>query len=444
MAPQSAKGVTAATPEFFLKAIGGALSPKRTTGQTLTGDGTVFSNGFEYVESMTAGGSLQVAAQPLGMGALVNAIFGTDTKSGVSDPYTHDLVPNQASGGTDWYTFWKRVDDYWELYPDCRVSELLIEASVDRKLMQLTATILGAGAVQYISAPSSATAESDAFKYNDACGTWCQDGTPPNIITHAKPTDLASLITFLTAYKTGYEAHRANTTNSAWHHKASDAVNTLSYATPCADLAACQTALGEILTDFEAHRVNVSAHYFTDTLHDLQYTAPTGLPACLVAAAEAKDMYNKHAGYIGSVREFSLRVTRGFEVWNGACITPYDVVEGHGEIEASFTVLLDNEGLRFYKKLMYGTPEPATSAEVVSSILSGSLYSKFTAVAASPGPERSVAVTIPTLQYTADDIGDAVAGDPAGAAGAMTINGYARGTDPKCTITVLNSRSSAY
>lgn len=441
MAAQAAKGSVAATPEFFLKAVGGSLSPKRTTGQTMTGDGNVFSSGFEYVDTMEAGGTLEVAAQPLSLGALVNAIFGVDTLSGMADPYTHKLTPNQSSGGTDWYTFWKRVDDYWELYPDCKVSELTISAAVDRKLMTVSAVIMGAGTPQYTSQPTSASTESAAFLWDQACGTWTQDGTYPSIITHANPVDLDTLKTFLEAAKTAYEAHRVDITTGNKHHKAADSANALTFSTPLADLTACEAALAQIYTKYEAHRVNTTAHYHKDSDHALTTATPTGLAACLTAAARFKMEYNKHAGYIGSVREFTIHAVRGYESWRGACITPYDVVEGRGDIDASFTVLLDTEGMRFYKHLMYGTPEPTAGAEVSSQILSGSLYSKFTQATS---PERSVAFVIPELQYTADDIGDAVAGDPAGGAGAMTINGVARGADPKCTITLLNSRSLAY
>lgn len=438
MAPQSGKGIPAAAPEFFLKAIGGALSPKRTTGQTLTGDGTVFSDGFEYVAGIDAGGSLQVAGQPIAIGALVDAVFGTDTKTGGGDPYSHALVPNQASGGTTWYTFWKRVDDYWELYPDAKVTELLIEASVDKRLMQATATIMSGAATQCITAPSSASAETEAFIWSNATGSWGQDSTYTNFVTSPKAVDLPTAIVLANALKAAYNLHCAVATG--YHHKAADATNTVG-AVDADDLAKLETLLNEMKGDVNAHRINTTVHYHTDTDHIVASADATTLATALVLANEIKEDYNKHAGYIGSIREFSMRITRGFEAWQGDGITPYDIVEGHGDIEVSFTVLLDVEGLRFYKHLMYGTPEPATGTEVDDEILNGSFYAKFNTGAT---PERSISFLVPILRYKADDIGDAVAGDTSGAAGAMTITGVARGADPKCTITVLNSRSTAY
>lgn len=433
VAKQAGKGVPAAAPAYFLKATGGALGGKRTQGQQLVGDGLVFSKGFQWIDSIEAGGQLNIISQPSAVALMLLSILGTDQVSGAGDPYTHALTPNNTSGGTLWFTFWKRVDSIWELYPDCKVTELTLDCSTERRAMLITAQIMGASRPQSIAAPSSAAEETVAFNWNHAKGYWCVDGDYTNLCLLSKATDLTTAIALANNIKTKYTAHiGASHASIPPHGKAQDAANTIAAAV-ASDQASLNTLLNEMKGDFNAHRIDVSAHYFTDTTYTVTAANATTLATSLVLVNDILQAYNGHVGKAGSIREFSVKITRGFEAWRGEDVVPHDIIEGRGLVETSFTLLLENTKL--YNRIMYGNPYPTAGSEVTSEIITGSFHSKFDMGVT---PARSVEIIIPQVQYKAEDISENIAGDPAGSPMGYTINGEAGGTAPIITCNVVN------
>jgi len=433
----SGKGVPATAPAFFLDAIGGNVTGKRTSENQLVGDGNVFSTGYDWINTIEAGGSIDVLGQPISAGLLCAAVLGTDTKTGAGDPYNHEIVPNNSAGGTAYYTMWKQLDSLWELYPDCKVTEVTISGSVDKKALQLTASILGASKPQNITAPTPATEETTAFNWNHAYGYWCVDGTMSHLCTLAKAVDLTTAEALANNLKAKYNIHcGAHTT--APHGKANDAANTVTSA-DADDQAKLNTLLNEMKGDYNTHRASATFHWNADTTHVVASADATDLPSSLILVNEILDDYNKHAGKAGSIKEFEVKLTRGFIPWYGESVVPYDLVEGRGDVTASFTLLIDE--LRLYNRIVYGVTDPATGTEITSLLMSGSFETKFDMGLT---PERSFAIDIPEITYTADDIGEGVSGDTGGEAPALTVNGKASGTAPIITINAKNSYDTAY
>lgn len=441
IAKQSAKGVPAAAPAYFMQATGGTMSGNRTDGEVQVGDGLVFSRGYVYADKVEAGGSPVLVASPKDLALLIHAILGTDTPSGAGDPWTHVITPNNASGTTPWYTIWKRVDALWELFPDCKVTALEIKASVDQKIMQVTPTIVSASATQKIAAPSSATAETVAFDWWDAQGSWTLNALRAHQVYNAttgapfpKAVDLASLVAAANDLRTKYMLHYgAHTT--APHGKGNDATNIIA-AAAVTDLATAQTFLNEFKGDFNAHRILLTAHYFADNVHVIGSTNGSDLATNIVLCNESVDKYNRHTGLAPTIRDFTLTINRGFEPYYGQDLTPVDVVEGRGSISLSCTLLFDEDSRALYDWIMYGSPTAAAGTELTGNIVNGSFQAKFFQTATAP--EKSVSFSIPTMQFEASGLGDQVSGDPGGGPMMMTVVGRAAGTAPILTATILN------
>jgi hypothetical protein len=434
-AKQAAKDVAAAAPAFYCESRSGALIATRDVAEMNVGDGSKWGTSYVYVKKISAGGSPRIVAKPLVLGALLNAVLGSDTASGGSDPYTHTIVPADT---IPWHTFWSRVDSKYEKFDNVKVTELLIEGSPDDGYLFITPTLGFAAKPSTVTAPADASTEALEFFWNQGCGYWCMDGDYENILTTPKATDQTSANALANALQAVLAAHYANVITP--HHAAADTdahVATLAGIPAATTEGTCATLATGIKASLNAHRSVAGVHFDDDTGHEVTSANATDLATSLVLLNECRSDYLGHIGVVGSVKNFSIKISRGATEWQGEDIVNYDFPEGRGRIEASYTVLV--EDFQRYYKLMYGSKAPAAGTEVGVDIYEGNFYCKFATTEG--GKERSLAVTIPTLRFTDPGI---VEPDADGAPPEGVIAGVAGGTAPVITCVVTNSRATAY
>lgn len=139
---------------------------------------------------------------------------------------------------------------------------------------------------------------------------------------------------------------------------------------------------------------------------------------------------------VAGISEFILEGNNNLATVPGEDKTGYALAEQKGDITCSTRLVV--EDLERYLTYMYGSSSPSASTEMtLDSIPTGQFSCKLERVAASPGPERSFAVSIPELTYAVGEP-PAITPDPSGAPIYQTLGGLVTGDDPKITITTKN------
>lgn len=133
-----------------------------------------------------------------------------------------------------------------------------------------------------------------------------------------------------------------------------------------------------------------------------------------------------------NISEMILTITNAVDAVPGESIVAYAAVEKVGEVQISSKQWA--EDLTRYNTIKYGVSSPIDGAALSTVVPTGAFECTLTKVAASPGPERSVKISVPSTRYTVAD--PPLNPDPTGAPIYYTIAGYAIGADPKITATV--------
>lgn len=443
VAKQSARGVYPAAATYRLEVIEGNLVSKPSQDILNVADGRIWGPARKRVGYLETGGQVTFVTNPSSAGLFIYAALGADSVAGAGDPYTHTMTPATSMSGFPYLCFWQYFDGQWSFYGDCQVASLDIECGTDAKFMRLKPTIIGLAAEASCAALGAPPAvESDQYHWLDAGGYHVLGGDYANIEYSAVPTDLATLKTWLTAFKVHYNAHCAVATGR--HHKAADATNTLGYADSPADLAACIVDLTEIRADLIAHEALTTTHYFADTTANNPSSAwiepCVTLADCLAAAQDcvgavnSPGCYNRHLGAIAGLRRFTISIGTNANPLQGEYKTAYTVHRRQGQITAAVDMLL--EDFRTINLVKYGDPVPAAGTEVLGETQTSSLTEKYTA--SLTGAERSIQIIVPQFDYDPDPL-MSVTGNPDGTEVYVTCGGEASGTDPICTIKVMNA-----
>jgi len=442
VAAQTARGVYPAAATYKLRVLDGGLSSKPAVDRKNVADGSIWTPSLQRIGFIETGGEFSAVAEPLSTGLLLKAGIGTDTVGGGADPYSHVITPATAMSGFKYLSFWQYFDGEWSVFRDCQVAGLELTASIDDRFMVIRPTIIGMAREQKCSALGAPpAAESDAYHWLDAAGYWCLFGEPANIDHSDVPTDAAGLYTWLAAFKTAWNAHCAVATGV--HHKAADAVNVLSYATPVAALADAYVALDEIETKYEAHRVDTTVHYFADATNTLSWATPATEAAALACAelvigrVNSPGVYNRHLGVVAGLKNINLSIGMDAKSLQGEDMTAYVVHRGKGSIKVACEQLM--EDFRLYNLAKYGDPAAVAGTDVTSEIQHGALNCKFTASVS--GAERSIQISVPQFDFDPEPITGTV-GNPDGNEIYLTVGGEASGTAPVATVTVKNSAAS--
>ena len=440
VARQTAKGAYPAAPTYALRVVSGGLSSKPTVDEKKVGDGSFWTTALKRTGYIETGGEPVLICDPNSLGLMVYGGMGTDTPAGGGDPYTHVITPSTTFG---YFTFWQEIDDEWSVFHDCQIIGFELGGSTDDKFLANKPTIIGMAKEQKCAVPGAlATAETDAYHWLDAGGYWSLTGDLTNMEHQDVPTDLAGLKTALTNFKATYNAHLAVATGR--HHFAADAANTLAYATPPADLAACIVCLTEIRADLILHEARTATHYFADTTANNPSAAwiepCVTLADCLIAIEDllgyvnAPGCYNRHLGAMPGIKSFALTVGTNAKAIQGEGMTAYTIHSAGGKITIAAEQLM--EDFRAYNLVKYGDPAAAAGTDVTSEIQKGSFAVKLTASVT--GNERSCLISVPEFDWNPVPV-MSIIGNPEGNEIYLPIEGEAAGSAPLATVTILNS-----
>lgn len=179
-AKQTAKGSpvagSASTKRF--RQVAGDLAPNREDGSEGFSDMDRFGNMTDFVNTLSGEGSPGIQATPTEAAWLCWIFFGADTVTGAADPWKHVFTP-QTNGGF-WATFWKRVGGSVarkDKFNDCRIGQMVMEASTGQKVLRLTPSILclDPGEV-YTEDPATAMPAEGPFLWTEGVGTFKLNG----------------------------------------------------------------------------------------------------------------------------------------------------------------------------------------------------------------------------------------------------------------------------
>ncbi len=441
IAKQTARGVYPAAPTYMLEVIDGDLVSDPTISSLNIRDGRIFGSSKKRVTRVDTGGELTVTGQPKDMGAVFAYAGWTDTPAGGADPYTHVMVEPTSFDNFPRFCAWRVFDDQISFFGDLEIGKLDAEiANTDDGFLRLKMAVVGMAKEQYAEAPAYPSQETDTVHWLDGGGYYNLNGDWTNQSHIALPTDLATLKTALASFKTLFNAHCA--VASGKHHKAADAVNTLTFATPLADLAACIVALTEIRADLIAHEALTTTHYFADTTDNNPSAAwiepCVTLEDCLIAAqdllgkANTPGCYNRHVGAQAGMRNFKLSYDMNPTPYQGEGVTAYALHRKPGNIMVAADILQDD--FRLINLAKYGKPVPAAGDEITTEIQQLSYNAKFTA--STSGNERSIAISVPTFDLDSKPLAGFSGSEDAEPV--ITVGGEATGTAPLCTVTIVN------
>ena len=436
---QTARGIYPTVPTFHFRTAGAGLSNQPTIDKLNICDGRIWAAARKRYSYVETGGQPDLICGLDGLGLLLYGALGAKSST-PGAPDVHVFTPATSFTGFPYFTFWNFFDDEWHLFRDCQVVGLEFTVSTDAKFAICKPTIIGMAKQKSVAAPASqATPETDEIHWLDAGGYHFIGGDYVNALHTTLPTDLATAKTYLAALKTAWNAHCAVATGR--HHKAADAVNTLAFLTPVADLAACIAACTEIRTDFLAHLANTTVHYFADVLNVISHANPTDLPTVLSFCQElgsglsnTPGDYNCHLGSRPGARSLTASIDMAATPIQGEDLVPYTIQRKPGGINVAMDLL--QEDFELINLALYGDPNPAAETEQTTEIQTLSMYNKF--IAQTVGEEHSLAVLVPQFDFDPEPL-SGLGGNPEGTEIIAPIGGEASGTDPVITFTLMNS-----
>ena len=184
----------------------------------------------------------------------------------------------------------------------------------------------------------------------------------------------------------------------------------------------------------------MAAHYFIDSTHIVTAAGAcaTVLAAELLLVNDIREQYNRHVGAAITIRDFTLTITRGYVPYYAQDMVPCDVVEGRGAVDLDCTLLFDNDQRLLYDWLMFGDPNAAAGSEMTEVIFANGRFGALFTSDPVGANARTLSVAIPTIQWEATGIGDAVGPDVGGGPMQVSVKGHATATTP-ITIVLTNA-----
>lgn len=175
-AKQTAKAAIPSAPAYRVPFSGGNVAPVRETDILAETDASR-DRGTTYVTTSGVEGDPEVYVRDASIGALLHAVLGLDTPSGLGPNYTHTITPANV---LPYYTFWRSISStLYERFEDCKASSLTVSADAGapltaavgiqgRKAVRLDAAADAAAITAY---DGVAVQNAAVYSYNEAAVT---------------------------------------------------------------------------------------------------------------------------------------------------------------------------------------------------------------------------------------------------------------------------------
>jgi hypothetical protein len=174
---QTAKGTKNAAPSKRLVQVAGELGFGVDTGSENYSDLSKFGNQTQWVNAVLGQGTPGIEATPTELAYLLWLFHGGETVTSITGPpaaQRHAFKP--LSGPGFWCTFARRLGQSVirrDSMNDCRISQVVMEASTATKAVRITPTILSIDPGEVTAAdPAAAMPTDPAFLYTDGAGAY--------------------------------------------------------------------------------------------------------------------------------------------------------------------------------------------------------------------------------------------------------------------------------
>lgn len=410
-AAQSAEGTPASAAAYRMRMAGGTVAPVRTIND-LAETSRNRMRSRAYVSTAGVEGAPSVFPRPASLGLMLYLAMGAKSVQGGADPYTHTFT---LANLLPYSTWWRMLGDLlYERFVDVKVSQLVLASEAGSPL-RATATLQGKRPESIDSATFVTQAEAAAV--DDGRPFYHYDGEGGFLV----PTR-ASAITGLTG------ASATDILTATGHGLAAGDVVIFTSLTGGTGLVAG--------TQYHVIAANLAANTF-------QVSATPGGAAVNfttdITAGQVAEMT-----VLSTARRITLTINNNASRWQGDALLAEEVVEGMLDVTIETEQRVDAVNRDLWNRFHYGTESPTVGAsptpEVVE-LAAGGLNAKWTAVPASPGPERSLQLRAPRLQISGISGFEPGTGqDPY--VGTVTYKVYAPASGSGLTAVLLNGVAS--
>lgn len=153
---------------------------------------------------------------------------------------------------------------------------------------------------------------------------------------------------------------------------------------------------------------------------------------------QAKGSWVLDGSTVGYIHTFEWNVNNNLTGIPGEDYFFYDIQEG--PLDLDYAAVISIIDASEYNTLVWGSATPSDAAEPTATVATGSFSTKFTCVAASPGPEASMAFAVTASEYR--NPLPKLQIDPDGKPQDLRLEARCTGTDPKATVTVKNNTAT--
>lgn len=369
-AKQSAEGVAAAAAAFRTRVTGGTVRPMRNISD-LEETSRDRLRARAYVSTVGVEGAPALFARPPSLGLLLYLALGAKAVVGAADPWTHtftlaNLLPNS--------TWWRMLGELvYERHVDCKIGQLVLKSEAGGPL-SAAITLLGKKPQSISSALF--TTEAEAAAVDEGRPFYHYDGESAYLIPAR-----ATAITLTTPFGAA----------------ATDIITATGHGLAVGDPVQFVTLTGgtglTVGTTYYVIAANLTANTFQVS------ATPGGAAVNFTTDITAGTLAEMQV--LSTLRSQTITINNNASRWQGDALMAEEVTEGMLDIEIETEQRIDAAQVGVWNQYHYGTDAPtpgATPSPEVIELAAGGLNFKWTAVGATPGPERSLQMLAPRLQ----------------------------------------------
>lgn len=139
---------------------------------------------------------------------------------------------------------------------------------------------------------------------------------------------------------------------------------------------------------------------------------------------------------------FALVINDNLTPWMGDAVTAFDLVPGQGNIVVEgVTILVDQDGLNQYNKIVYGSASPAAATKPQKTVYTGTYTFTLKRGTVNTNDYRAFQVTLPKVHWTPDM---SIEGNPDGGPVELSLGAEARSSAGNQLTVVTTAPEAAY